>query len=122
MQLHVEGEEVAITRSITIKNFINQGLLVREVANISKKMKATSRSHPRHLTAAKKLIVRVKHYDRLSSLVQANAGIDINQLVRGNAKEAETIARELSREKHRRKVLAAVEMKIVPRPAVFDDS
>lgn len=46
----------------------------------------------------------------------------VGQLLRGDAKEAEAIARKLFRGKTGRKVMAAVEKNAVRRAAVFDDS
>lgn len=63
----------------------------------------------------------MKPYNLLTSLAQSNAGVNIAQLLRSVAKEAEGKARELFRGSTGRKVRAAFKKKAIPHAVIFDD-
>lgn len=82
----------------------------------------SQRPQRKQLATAKKLIERVEHYDLLANLVKLNEEINLGQLLRDDAKEAEAIARKLCPGTTGRKVMAAIERRTVHQAAAIDDS
>lgn len=62
---------------------------------MSQKTQATNRSMTKQFASQKTLTERVEDYDMLSSLAQANSGINIDKILWGEAKEVEAMARKL---------------------------
>lgn len=121
-QQHIEAEDAEISRTMNIENVINKSPLLWKVNKVSRKAKYPKKTNTRQLETANTLTERVEHYDPLTTLDQANAGSNISQLLWDDGKEAEAMARELFRGNSRRKIVAAIERKAVPRAAVFDGS
>lgn len=59
--------------------------------------------------AARSSAERVKHYDLLSSLAQADVGVNVAQLLRYDTKEAEALTPRLIRGRTAKRVMAAIE-------------
>lgn len=65
---------------------------------VRKKNARTTQGKKRREQAAKPFAERVEHYGLLSSVPQVDTGINIGQLLCGNAKEAEAVAQNVSSE------------------------
>lgn len=93
-QPHVRDTSHNIDQSMTIDNLLSGKAGRQWAVKVNSREKLTSNGKLNQLVAAKSLAEQVDHYDLLSSLAHANAGISIRQLFRGDFKEAAVLERK----------------------------
>lgn len=94
---------------MAVGNSVNNKVMRDRKSQIDRKKIPQRKRKQTQKVAAKSLPERVDHYNLLSSLVQANPGIKIGQLLRGDVKDAAVMERQIFRGTAGKKVMAAID-------------
>lgn len=108
-QRHLEDFAGDIDGRMAIGNLVNNNPMRHRKSQIERKKRRQRKGKRTQRIAAKSLTERVKHYDLLSNLAQANTVINIGQLLCGDVKDAAVIARRIYYETAGKKLMAAFE-------------